>query len=72
MGLKALLISQQMRGVVSAGFYNMAKLSQIDIPYPEADAKNLFVRVDKKRNYYLMLLFWKTDTESCFLLKRCV
>lgn len=34
--------------------YNMAELSQIDIPYPEADAKNLFVRDDKKRNYYLI------------------
>lgn len=33
--------------------YNMAELAQIDIPYPEADAKNLFVRDDKKRNYYL-------------------
>lgn len=34
--------------------YNMAELSQVDIPYPEADAKNLFVRDDKKRNYYLI------------------
>lgn len=34
--------------------YNMEDLSQIDIPYPEADAKNLFVRDDKKRNYYLI------------------
>ena len=33
--------------------YNMAELSEIDIPYPECDAKNLFVRDDKKRNYYL-------------------
>ena len=32
----------------------MAELSEIDIPYPEADAKNLFVRDDKKRNYYLI------------------
>ena len=28
--------------------YNMAELSKIDIPYPEQDAKNLFVRDDKK------------------------
>ena len=28
--------------------FNMAELSEIDIPYPEADAKNLFVRGDKK------------------------
>ncbi len=34
--------------------YNMAELSDIDIPYPEYDAKNLFVRGDKKRNYYLI------------------
>ena len=34
--------------------YNMAELSEINIPYPEADAKNLFVRDDKKRNYYLI------------------
>ena len=32
----------------------MEELSQIDIPYPEADAKNLFVRDDKKRTYYLI------------------
>ena len=34
--------------------FNMAELSEINIPYPEADAKNLFVRDDKKRNYYLI------------------
>ena len=34
--------------------FNMAELSEIDIPYPEADAKNIFVRDDKKRNYYLI------------------
>lgn len=34
--------------------YNMEELAQIDIPYPEADAKNLFVRDDKKNNYYLI------------------
>lgn len=34
--------------------YNMEELSKIEIPYPEADAKNLFVRDDKKRNYYLI------------------
>lgn len=37
-----------------AAVYNMGELSQIDIPYPEADGKNLFVRDDKKRNYYLI------------------
>lgn len=34
--------------------YNMAEIEEIDVPYPEADAKNLFVRDDKKRNYYLI------------------
>ncbi len=34
--------------------FNMEELSQIEIPYPEYDAKNLFVRDDKKRNYYLI------------------
>lgn len=34
--------------------YNMAELAAIELPYPEADAKNLFVRDDKKRQYYLI------------------
>ena len=34
--------------------YNMEEVSQIYIPYPEAEAKNLFVRDDKKKNYYLI------------------
>lgn len=34
--------------------YHMAELSAIDIPYPEANAKNLFVRDDKKQNYCLI------------------
>ena len=34
--------------------YNMAEMSEVEIPYPDADAKNLFVRDDKKRNYYLI------------------
>ena len=32
--------------------YNMAELAEVDIPYPEADAKNLFVRDEKKKNFY--------------------
>ena len=36
--------------------YNMEEMSEIHIPYPEADAKNLFVRDDKKRNYYLIVV----------------
>ncbi len=34
--------------------FNMDELSELEMPYPEYDAKNLFVRDDKKRNYYLI------------------
>lgn len=34
--------------------FNMKELDSVDLPYPEWDAKNLFVRDDKKRNYYLI------------------
>ena len=34
--------------------YNMAELAEVPCPYPEADAKNLFVRDDKKQNYDLI------------------
>jgi len=34
--------------------YNMAELAKVTLPYPEWDAKNLFVRDDKKRSYYLI------------------
>lgn len=34
--------------------YHMDELLSADLPYPEADAKNLFVRDDKKRNFYLI------------------
>lgn len=34
--------------------FNMDELSKIEMPYPEYDAKNLFVRDDKKNNYYLI------------------
>ena len=36
--------------------YNMAEMEQIALPHPEADAKNLFVRDDKKRDYYLLTI----------------
>ena len=32
----------------------MEELDSLDLPYPEGDAKNLFVRDDKKKNYYLI------------------
>lgn len=34
--------------------YNMEDLAEIKLPHPEADAKNLFVRDDKRQNYYLI------------------
>ena len=34
--------------------FNMEELESITLPYPEWNAKNLFVRDDKKRNYYLI------------------
>ena len=34
--------------------YNMAELAEVDLPYPHLDAKNLFVRDDKRLNYYLI------------------
>ena len=34
--------------------FNMEELNAVELPYPEWDAKNLFVRDDKKRNYYLI------------------
>ena len=37
-----------------AAVYNMEELAAIRLPHPEWDAKNLFVRDDKKLNYYLI------------------
>lgn len=37
-----------------AAVYNMEELAQVQLPYPDRDAKNLFVRDDKRRNYYLI------------------
>ena len=31
-------------------------MEEIALPHPEVDAKNLFVRDDKKRNYYLLTI----------------
>lgn len=36
--------------------FNMEELSKIEVLYPEYDAKNLFIRDDKKRNYYLITI----------------
>lgn len=37
--------------------YNMAELADVKLTYPERDGKNLFVRDDKKRNYYLITVY---------------
>ena len=34
--------------------FNMEEAEALDLPYPECDAKNLFIRDDKKQNYYLI------------------
>ncbi len=34
--------------------FNMEELKEVNLPYPEDNAKNLFVRDDKRRNYYLI------------------
>ena len=34
--------------------FDMAELGDIELPYPDDGAKNLFVRDAKKRNYYLI------------------
>lgn len=37
-----------------AAVYNMEELAAVKLPYPDRDAKNLFVRNDKRRDYYLI------------------
>lgn len=34
--------------------YSMKELSDVCVPYPENEAKNLFICDDKKKNYYLI------------------
>lgn len=34
--------------------FNMEELDTVELPYPDHDAKNLFVRDDKRRSYYLI------------------
>ena len=36
--------------------YNMEELDSLDLPYKDSDSKNLFLRDDKKKNYYLVTL----------------
>ena len=49
MGIKYEIVEHQ-------AVYNMAEMEKIALPHPEADAKNLFVRDDKKQNYYLLTI----------------
>ncbi|NLM17632.1 MAG: prolyl-tRNA synthetase associated domain-containing protein [Candidatus Riflebacteria bacterium] len=39
-----------------AAVYNMEELAAVELPYPEDNAKNLFVRDDKKQKYYLITI----------------
>ena len=52
----ALLESRQIPHEITEhmAVFNMEEAAQIRLPYPEDEAKNLFVRDDKKRNYYLI------------------
>lgn len=52
----ALLESRQIPHEITEhmAVFNMEEAAQIQLPYPEDEAKNLFVRDDKKRNYYLI------------------
>lgn len=34
--------------------FNMAKVAQVPLPYPDSNAKNLFLRDDKKTHYYVV------------------
>lgn len=34
--------------------FTMSELCDVEVPHPEADAKNLFIRDDKRLNYYLI------------------
>ena len=34
--------------------FNMAEVAEIELPHPEADAKNLFIRCDDNLNYFMV------------------
>ena len=38
-----------------AAVYTVEEAAALNLPYPEAAAKNLFLRDDKKRNFYLLV-----------------
>ena len=33
---------------------NMAEMAKIDLPHPEAEAKNLFLRDDRREHFFLL------------------
>ena len=37
-----------------AAVFNMEELGTVELPYPDCDAKNLFIRDDKRKSYYLI------------------
>ena len=37
-----------------AAVFSMEELDAVELPYPNCDAKNLFVRDDKRRSYFLI------------------
>ena len=37
-----------------AAVFNMEELGTVELPYPDCDAKNLFIRDDKRNSYYLI------------------
>ena len=39
-----------------AAVFNMEELGTVELPYPDCDAKNLFIRDDKRRSYYLIIV----------------
>lgn len=38
--------------------FSMDEICDVVLPHPECDAKNLFVRDDKKREYFLITVTW--------------
>lgn len=36
--------------------YTMEELEKLNLPHKNSEAKNLFVRYDKKKNYYLIIV----------------
>ena len=48
--------------------FNMEELKNIDLPYIERDGKNLFVKDDKKRNYYLITVKGNKNVDFNYIL----